>query len=277
MSPRLFAATLSPFSPDGRLDLDILKTHIEWLEGNGIHGFAPTGTTGEFLYLSWNERRAIHTTVLQAAVESHVIPCVWDPDPKQAVLLAQNAADEGAAAVFLPPPLFHIVEEDAVLQWYEILVNSCPIPVWAYHHPRTHNPISESLFHRLLEVGVEAIKDSSGDPSRVHNLCKHFPNRVWVGGESMLPRLVVLPNVAGHISRLANLYPSLALDVANSGPGTEANRYLEIDRNTRDLGGLPVVKARLGMGSRLPILPPSEMDLERLPDPQFVGTIVDSD
>lgn len=269
MNTTLIAATLTPFNHLGKLDLDLLRQHIVWLRECGIQGFAPTGTTGEFLYLSWEERRAVHQAVIEAARGVRVIPCVWDPQPQQAIALAQHAADNGADAVFLPPPLFHVVEESVILRWYEALVKEVSIPVWAYHHPRTHNPISASLFAQLLELGVQGLKDSSGVPARVHSLCQAHPGQVWVGGESMLPRLEVMSGAAGHISRLANLYPRLALRVLKEGIGSAANRYLSLDKQLAKRGGLPAVKTALGMGCRLPIVTQPDMDLSDVPSPGF--------
>ena len=269
MNTRLVAATLTPFDFMGQLDLDLLGEHIRWLYDAGVRGFAPTGTTGEFLYLNWDERRLIHRAVLEASADAIVIPCVWDPEPHRARELARHAADEGAHAVFLPPPLYHEVSEDHILQWYDAVVEDSSIPVWAYHHPRTHNHISSELFGRLLGVGIQGLKDSSGSAARVHTLCHAYPGKVWVGGEAMLPRLGVLTGAAGHISRLANLYPELACQIARDGLGEAANRWLVLDREIRAMGGLAVVKRRLGMGCRLPILPPTDLDLDSIPHPGF--------
>ena len=271
MKAQVFAATLTPFDFLGRVDLAQLAEHIRWLESHGIQGFAPTGTTGEFLYLNWEERRAIHHTVLEAADKAPVVPCVWDPEPHRAVALAMHAADEGAKAVFLPPPLFHVVDESVILRWYEALVEGCPIPVWAYHHPRTHNPIAPGLFTKLVGLGVRALKDSSGQPARVHALCHDHPGKIWLGGEAMLPRLEMLTGACGHISRLANLYPRFVVRVAGESLGVHANRLLQLERIIKSMGGLPAVKARLGMGCRLPLEGPPDMDLSLLPDPGFPG------
>ena len=85
----------------------------------------------------------------------------------------------------------------------------------------------------------------------------------------MIPRLEVLAGAAGHISRIANLYPRLALRVAQEGPGADANRLLQLEQLIRTLGGLSIVKRRLGMGCRLPILEPSNVELDSLPEPGF--------
>jgi len=254
----LIVANLTPFTPGGALDEVTLAAHARWLVEAGVDALAPAGTTGEFLYLSTAERRAAHRVVLSAALDAaadaRVIPCVWDALPGRAAELARAAEAEGAAAVFLPPPLYHAVSEDDVLRWYAAVRDAVDIPVWAYHHPRTHNPLTPALLGRLFdEVGLEAVKDSSGDPERVRALAAAWPGRVRVGGDKLLGRLSELGPVAGHVSGMANLYPALGVAVARGGDDSEWLRRVAV---LKAGGGssVPAMKRALGFGRRPPII-----------------------
>ena len=152
--PILIAATLTPFDGAGGLDLDRLQAHVRWMCARGVGGFGPTGTTGEFLYLSNDERAAVHRAVIDAAGDRPVVPCVWDGSPGGTVGLARAAERAGATAVFLPPPLYQPVCADAIRRWYGQVVDAVGIPVWAYHHPRTHNPLDEDLLDDLFRRGL---------------------------------------------------------------------------------------------------------------------------
>ena len=74
-----FVATVTPFDARGRPDLARLRAHVLWLASQGVEGFVPTSTVGEFLYLSDREQEAVHRTVLDAARGLPVYPCVWHP------------------------------------------------------------------------------------------------------------------------------------------------------------------------------------------------------
>ena len=50
-------ALITPFTPDGELDLDTLKKFVEWQIDQGSHGLVPCGTTGESPTLSHDEDR----------------------------------------------------------------------------------------------------------------------------------------------------------------------------------------------------------------------------
>ena len=106
MNTTLVAATLSPFDQTGRPVL-IFRQHIVWLREYGIQ-VLPRRARPAFLYLSWEERKAIHQAVIEAA-RGVVIPCVWDPTVA-GHRLAKHAADSGPMPCSCLP-LFHVVEK----------------------------------------------------------------------------------------------------------------------------------------------------------------------
>ena len=50
---------VTPMHADESLDLDGLKSHIDWLLVNGVHGIFVLGTTGEFYALDESEKQAV--------------------------------------------------------------------------------------------------------------------------------------------------------------------------------------------------------------------------
>ncbi len=128
-------ATLTPFDTRGKVDLARLRAHVLWLVAQGVDGFVPSGTTGEFLYLSDREREAVHRTVLDTAPGKPVFPCTWDPSPTTTAYLTDAAYEQGALAVLVPPPLYYRVDVDTVRTWYASMGHK-GVPILAYHHPQ---------------------------------------------------------------------------------------------------------------------------------------------
>ena len=60
-------ALITPFTPDGELDLDTLKKFVEWQIEQGSHGLVPVGTTGESPTLSHEEHRLVVEQVVRLA------------------------------------------------------------------------------------------------------------------------------------------------------------------------------------------------------------------
>lgn len=259
---QLWCATLTPFreGPSGHVSVDLerVRSHARWLLDRGVDALAPTGTTGEFLYLRPHERAEIHRATIEAAQGAPVMPCVFDPDPGIMVDLAWRAQDRGAFAVFSPPPVYQPVHADDIVAWYSRLVASVHIPVYAYHHPRTHNPLDFPLLERLVEVGVAGMKDSSGDSRRVRFLAQVFPKRIICGGDELLGAGGLVGPVGGHMSGLCNIRPRLCRAlVDNTGSlSDKAARAAERDAVIAAVaaaGKLPAMKRALGMGCRAPL------------------------
>ena len=269
MSLDLLVANITPFTPDGRVDLPALAEHTRWMAEAGVDGFAPAGTTGGFLYLSLDEKRAVHRTVLAAAGGCRVCPCVWDARPAAVVELAQAAEAEGAWAVFLPPPLYHAVSPDVIRRWYAMARAAVDIPVLAYHHPRTLNPLEDELVASLLdELGLDGIKDSSGQPARIRRLAQRWPGKVWIGGDGFLGQAPELGPIAGHISGLANGWPAQA-SALRAGEG-DREWLLSTIAALKTGGGTALsIQAALGLGHRLPLDGVNRAALSGLPPSTF--------
>ena len=52
-------AMTTPFTADGALDLPAVEAMTNMLIAKGVHSLYPCGTTGEFLRMSTEERKAV--------------------------------------------------------------------------------------------------------------------------------------------------------------------------------------------------------------------------
>jgi len=248
----MICANATPFDLHGALDNARLREHTTAMAEAGVDGFAPAGTTGEFLYLTDEERLEACRAVIAGAQGKPVLPCVWSPTPSGPVRLARAAVELGAAGVFLPPPIYQPVGDDAILRWYQAVRDAVDVPVLAYHHPRTHNPISPEVYARLItQVGLNGMKDSSGDAERDRLLALQFPGLLFAGGDHLAgaPEDEIGP-VRGHISRLANAAPALAAQVAH---GADKRAEWQAFCTEWKPLGLLGMKRRLGFGCRPPL------------------------
>ena len=60
-------ALVTPFTPDGDLDLAALEKLVEWQIAQGSHGLVPVGTTGESPTLTHDEHRKVVEEVVRIA------------------------------------------------------------------------------------------------------------------------------------------------------------------------------------------------------------------
>ena len=259
-------ATLTPFDSRGRVDLARLRAHVLWLSAKGVDGFVPTGTTGEFLYLSEREREAVHRTVIDAARSKHIYPCTWDPNPATAAYLSDAAREQGATGVLMPPPLFYRLNDGEVLGWFRQIHEAVRLPILAYHNPAyIPSHVSPAVYQQLRAEGVVAgMKDSSGDPYRVRRLSELHPGTIFAGGDRILGEAARMKKLAGFISAIGNVWPSFCLRVFR-GESQLQDALSDRVSELMHAGGVRAMKGILGMGCRSPLLAPSRERLLSLP------------
>ncbi|MFH1602610.1 MAG: dihydrodipicolinate synthase family protein, partial [Pseudomonadota bacterium] len=63
----VFPYVVSPVRESGEVDAEVLARLCDDLIKAGVHGLTPLGSTGEFAYLAWPQRRRVVEVVVQAA------------------------------------------------------------------------------------------------------------------------------------------------------------------------------------------------------------------
>ena len=63
----VFPYLVSPVDDAGRIEREVLTRLVDHLIEAGVHGLTPLGSTGEFAYLSFDQRLEIVDTVVKAA------------------------------------------------------------------------------------------------------------------------------------------------------------------------------------------------------------------
>ena len=111
--PGIIPAVTTPFDATGAIDRDALESNVTSLLDAGIHGIVATGTMGEAGSLSTAERREVVAAVASAADgRVPVIAGVSAGTPAAAIALAADAAEAGAVALMMLPPLGYRGDDD---------------------------------------------------------------------------------------------------------------------------------------------------------------------
>jgi 4-hydroxy-tetrahydrodipicolinate synthase len=240
-----YVATLTPFDAADRLDEGVLRAHVEWLVEHGAQGLCPAGTTGEFLYLSADEKqRIVRETVRAAAGQAPVIAGVWGLREAETLTLARAAEDAGAQGVFLPPPIYYPANDAAVFAHYAAVHAATSLPVFAYNIPQyAANEVSLACLERLFAEGIIAgAKDSTGKAERVGALVERFGARGTIfaasdGFASEGRRL----GADGFISAIANVAPALFAQLW-AGDDSLQPRVDSLRTALKQVGSIPALK-----------------------------------
>jgi 1-pyrroline-4-hydroxy-2-carboxylate deaminase len=188
MFPGIIPAVTTPFEASGAIDDPALEGNLAALLDAGVHGIVATGTMGEAGSLSSEERRHVVQTVVRAVGgRVPVIAGVSAGTPSAAVAFASDAADAGAAALMLLPPLGYRGDAREIEGHYRSVAEAAALPVMAYNNPEASGTdMPPALLARLYEEidGVVAVKECSGDARRIPALLNAAPGlEVLVGGD----------------------------------------------------------------------------------------------
>ncbi|MCF2905564.1 dihydrodipicolinate synthase family protein [Octadecabacter sp. CECT 8868] len=169
----IYAAAVSPFLPDGRLDQSKLIGYCKHLlSDGGCDGVAPTGTTGEGTSVGMADRLALPDAFAKANIETdRVIFGTGAPSLLDAVALTRAACDAGYTnALVLPPYYYKSPSDEGLFASYSKLIELVgrdDLRVYLYHFPQMSQvPLSVDLVLKLrTEFGpiIAGLKDSSGD------------------------------------------------------------------------------------------------------------------
>jgi 4-hydroxy-tetrahydrodipicolinate synthase len=231
--PGIIPAVTTPFDAAGEVDVPALERNVATLLDAGVHGLVATGTMGEAGSLSNAERRIVVESVVRAADgRVPVIVGVSAGTPTAALGFAAAAAEAGAAAIMLLPPLGYRADEEEIVAWYRAVAEAAGLPVMAYNNPEASGvdmPVSRIV--RLYEEveGVVAIKECSGDARRIAALLAAAPGlEVLVGGDDWALE-GFLAGATGWVSGVADVAPAECIALYEACQAAELERARELN------------------------------------------------
>jgi 4-hydroxy-tetrahydrodipicolinate synthase len=261
-------AIVTPFAEDECIDEMALDTITRYVVDYGVHGIMTTGGTGEFPLLLREERKLVTQIVAQAAHgQVPIIAGTAACSTREAIMLAEDAAEAGAQAAIVTPPFYFILPEEAIFRHFAELAEHSPLPIVVYNNPLyTGNSLSPKLIARLAEVdNIIGLKQSQADLGQLVEVIRLAGERISIctGIDSQFYAALCIGAV-GIFSTAATICPHQMVDVYEhfiDGRYAEArklhrrlqclNRFLEYDpgyvtpaKEALNLMGLPAGRVR---------------------------------
>lgn len=163
---RVLTAMVTPFTPDGALDVEAAARVARHLVDNGNDGLVVSGTTGESPTTTDDEKTRLLETVLAAVGDrAHVIAGVGTNNTEHSCELARRAAGEGAHGALVVTPYYSKPPQAGIVVHTVAVAEAGGLPVMLYDIPgRTGVKLSHDT---LVTLGghelVVAVKEASGD------------------------------------------------------------------------------------------------------------------
>jgi len=253
----VFPALVTPFDKDENLNEEALRNLIRYLMPY-VDGFVPVGTTGEFVYLSPEERRQVLDIVIdEVKGQKIIIAGAGAASTKQAISFAEAAKEAGADACLVVTPYFLHPSDKGIYQHFYEIAKAVDIPIILYNIPQT---VGAYLPRRVVEdladiPNIVGLKDSSGNLAYMMEILEYCGDRidVLVGHDEIVVGALAA-GASGMILASANVYPEVWQEVYKAVGEGDLERAREFQRRVQKLsrifvryGGTVAVKAALNM------------------------------
>jgi 4-hydroxy-tetrahydrodipicolinate synthase len=150
----VLTAIVTPFHPDGTLDLLSFRALARHLVENGSDGLVVAGTTGEAPTLTDSERFALfEAAVEEVGAEASVIAGTGTYSTAHSIHLTARADEIGVTGVLVVAPYYNRPPQRGIAAHFERVAAATSLPVVAYNIPsRVVVTIEPATISRLARI-----------------------------------------------------------------------------------------------------------------------------
>ncbi|MET8357224.1 4-hydroxy-tetrahydrodipicolinate synthase [Micromonospora sp. NPDC005171] len=193
---RLLTAMVTPFTPDGSLDLDgVARLASHLVDEQGNDALVVNGTTGESPTTTDAEKEQLIRAVVEAVGDrAKVVAGVGTNDTRHTIELATAAEKAGAHGLLVVTPYYNKPPQSGLLRHFTAVADATGLPVMLYDIPhRSGVPIDTETLVRLAEHGrIVAVKDAKGDLTATSWVTSRTALAFYSGEDALtLPALAV--------------------------------------------------------------------------------------
>ena len=266
-------ALVTPFNDDLSVDHKALANIVKYNVENGTNYLVISGTTGESVTITKEEKAAIVSTVMEANAGRLPLVLGIGGNNTAAVIEEIKTTDlSDFTAILSVAPYYSKPTQEGLYQHFKAISEACPIPIIVYNVPgRTSKNMEPATTIRLANDfdNVVAVKEAGNNQQQYLELIKNKPdNFLVISGDDDLALGTTLAGGAGVISVLGQAFPkdfSRMIRLGLEGNAKDAYdlhcKFIEITNlifAENNPAGIKATLAALGLCSdavRLPLVP----------------------
>ncbi|UCH90127.1 MAG: 4-hydroxy-tetrahydrodipicolinate synthase [Thermoplasmata archaeon] len=253
----VFPALVTPFKKDESIDEEAFRALIQRVLPD-VNGIVPCGTTGEFVYLDFDEMKKLYDIAIdELKGDKFVIAGTGACSTKHAIELVKYAKDAGANAALVVSPYFVNPSDKGEYEHFYQIAKQTNFPIIMYNIPQcTGAPLPRRVIEDLAGIdNIIGLKDSSGDLTYNLEVLEKVRDKINVvigHDEVVLPALAA--GCKGMILASAQVFPEIWQEVFLAVKNKDLDKARELQMKVQKLarifcryGGAVPVKAALRM------------------------------
>lgn len=231
----VFPYLVSPVDTSGQVMQGVLTDLVDHLIDAGVHGLAPLGSTGEFAYLSQEQRRRVVDTVISAnRGRVPVVAGVASTSTADAVAQTEYMVEAGADGILAILEAYFPVSDEGVEAYFTAIAKAAKgRPVVLYTNPQfQRSDLSLPVIERLSRIdNIRYIKDASTNTGRLLSIIERTRGRMEVFAASAhIPVCVMMIGGVGWMAGPACIVPKQSIALYEAAKAGDWTRAMELQR-----------------------------------------------
>ena len=236
-------ALVTPFKSDLTIDHDALSKIVSFNIDNGTDYLVLSGTTGESVTITKDEKRAIVETIVKTNAGRLPLVIGIGGNNTAAVIEELKTTDLSPfVAVLSVAPYYSKPTQEGLYQHFKAVAEASSIPVILYNVPgRTAKNMEPDTSLRLARDidNIVAIKEAGNSPEQYKALIQNKPKDFMViSGDDDLVCDVVLSGGSGVISVIGQALPALFSNMIHKGISGDEQAAKALEKSAMPLIGL---------------------------------------
>ena len=274
-------ALVTPFKNDLSVDHDALSNIVKYNIDNGTNYLVISGTTGESVTISMQEKQEIISTIKKInAGRLPLVLGIGGNNTAKVIDEINNTNLSDFAAILSVAPYYSKPTQEGFYQHFKAISKVCPIPIIVYNVPgRTaKNMLPETTLRLARDFdNIVAVKEAGNNQQQYLELLRDKPKDFLViSGDDDLALGATLAGGSGVISVLGQAFPkdfSRMIQLGIEGKAVEAyqihKKFMEITKlifKENNPAGIKAVLEHMNLCKdtvRLPLVPATN-DLKNL-------------
>lgn len=206
-------ALITPYKEDFSIDFEAIVRMVDDLIAHDVDYIVALGTTAETPAMSFEERKHILRTVVEAVKDRvPVVVGIGCNNPLEVIEQIHLFDLSKVSAILSVAPYYNKPQQHGLLGHYRMIAEASPLPLILYNVPgRTGVNIAAETTLELArtESKIVAVKEASGNMQQIMRIMQDKPQDFSViSGDDALTLPLLACGLDGVISVVANAYPS---------------------------------------------------------------------
>jgi len=211
----IYTPVLTSFDSKGNVDYEVWKTVLDKQIDAGVHGIIIGGSTGEFYAMTKLERLQ-QFNFANDYISKRVpwIAGINDVIATEVYSYAKAAKAAGASGMLVAAPPYSLPNEKELAEHIIRIDEAADLAIILYNYPgRTGVEMGTEFLDLIADrENVVAIKESSGDINRIHQLTLDYPQlQLSAGAEDQVLEFFVW-GAQSWVCACANVFPQACVE-----------------------------------------------------------------